>query len=87
MNLAKNYNLRSITRWIYVNHPEWADNGYAVLSVIVKRVTTLNGEVISSKIIEKQDHVLRIGAPESMAAEACLKMCSRYIDEEVYVGF
>lgn len=87
-NLVKNFNLKSTTRWVYINHPEWCDDpDYAVLSVIVKRITYLNGEILSAKTIEHQDHVLRIGSKESMAAEACLKMVSRYMDEEVYVGF
>lgn len=88
MNMVKSYNLKSVTRWTYTCHPEWCDDpDYAVLSVIVKRITYLNGEILSAKTIEHQDHVLRIGSKESMAAEACLKMVSRYIDEEVYVGF
>ena len=87
-NLRNNYQLKSFTRWTYVNHEDWCDDGeYSVLSVRVERVTTLNGEVISAKTLESQDHVLRISAPESMAAEACLKMNSIDIDEEVYVGF
>lgn len=88
MNMVKNYNLKSFTRWTFVNHPEWCDDDeYSVLSVTVERITTLNGEILSKKIIERQDHVLNISTPESMAAEACLKMVSRYMDEEVYVGF
>lgn len=88
MNTAKNYNLKSFTKWIFVNHPEWCeDSNYSVVSVLVKRVTTLNGEVILSKVIESQDMVLKVSSAECMAAEACLKMCSRCIDEEVYVGF
>ena len=87
-NMAKNYQLKSVTRWVYANHPEWCDDdGYSVVSVRVERVTTLNGEVLTKKTIESQDMVLRISAPESMAAEACLKMVSIYMDEEVYVGF
>ena len=88
MNLINNYQLKSFTRWVYTNHEDWCDDrDHTVLSVRVERVTTLNGEVISAKTLENQDHVLRISAPESMAAEACLKMNSIDIDEEVYVGF
>lgn len=88
MNIAKNFNLKSITRWTFVNHPEWCDDdGYSVLSVLVERVTTLNGEIIKKSIIERQDHVLRKLSKESMAAAACLRMNSIYMDEEVYVGF
>ena len=88
MNLVNNYQLKSFTRWVYTNHEDWCDDrDHTVLSVRVERVTTLNGEVISAKTLENQDHVLRISAPESMAAEACLKMNSIDIDEEVYVGF
>lgn len=87
-NLVKNFNLKSTTRWVYINHPEWCDdNEYSVVRVLVKRITTLNGEVISDKLIESQDHVMRILAKESMAAEACLRMNSIHMDEEVYVGF
>ena len=87
-NLRNNYQLKSFTRWTYVNHEDWCDDkNHTVLSVRVERVTTLNGEVISVKSLESQDHVLRISAPESMAAEACLKMNFIDIDEEVYVGF
>lgn len=87
-NLAKNYNLRSVTRWVYINHPEWADDDRSVVTVIVERVTTLNGEIISKKALERQDHVLRLSAAEDMAAEAYLRMNSTNdIDEEVYVGF
>ena len=88
MNLVNNYQLKSFTRWVYTNHEDWCDDrDHTVLSVRVERVTTLNGEVISVKTLESQDHVLRISAPESMAAEACLRMNSIGIDEEVYVGF
>ena len=88
MNLAKNYNLKSFTKWTYTNHEDWCDDPeYSVLNVRVEKVTTLNGEVLSIKTLENQDHVLRISAPESMAAEACLKMNSINIDKEVYVGF
>ena len=88
MNLVNNYQLKSFTRWVYTNHEDWCDDrDHTVLNVRVERVTTLNGEVISAKTLENQDHVLRISAPESMAAEACLKMNSIDIDEEVYVGF
>lgn len=87
-NLAKHFNVKSITRWVFVNHPDWCDNtDYSVVSVVVERITYLNGEILSKRVIEKQDHVLRILSKESMAAEACLKMNSTYIDEEVYVGF
>lgn len=87
-NMVKNYNLKSITRWVYTNHEDWCENPeYSVLSVRVERVTTINGETISVKTIEHQDHVLRIGSKESMAAEAFLRMSSIHIDEEVYVGF
>lgn len=87
-NMVKNYNLKSITRWVYTNHEDWCENPeYSVLSVRVERVTTINGETISVKAIEHQDHVLRIGSKESMAAEAFLRMSSIDIDEEVYVGF
>ena len=86
--MAKNYNLKAVTRWIYTNHPDWCDDDeYSVLNVRVERITTLNGEVLSVKTIENQDHVLRISSPESMAAAACLRMNSIYMDEEVYVGF
>ena len=88
MNLAKNYSLKSITRWTYVNHKDWCDNPeYSVLSVKVERLTMLNNEVIIKKVIESQDHVLRVSTKECMAAAACLRMNSIYIDEEVYVGF
>ena len=88
MNLINNYQLKSFTRWVYTNHEDWCDDrDHTVLSVKVERITTLNGEVISAKTIEHQDHVLRIGSKESMAAEACLRMNSIDIDEEVYVGF
>lgn len=87
MNLTKHFNLKSITRWVYINHPDWCDDEYSVVTVKVERITYLNGEVLSVKTIESQDHVLRIGSKESMAAEACLKMNSIHIDEEVYVGF
>ena len=70
------------------NHPEWCDDpDYTVLSVLVERVTILNGEILNKKVIERQDHVLRILSKESMAAEAACRMVSHYIDEEVYVGF
>lgn len=88
MNMVKNYNLKSFTKWTYVNHPEWCDDAnHTVLSVKVERITTLNGEIIKKSVIERQDHVLNLSTPECMAAEACLKMVSHYIDEEVYVGF
>ena len=88
MNLVNNYQLKSFTRWTYANHEDWCDDGeHGVISVKVERVTTLNGEVISKETIERQDHVLNLSTPESMAAEACLKMNSIDIDEEVYVGF
>lgn len=89
MNLAKHFNLKSIIRWTYVNHSNWSDNPeYSVITVIVERVTTLNGEVISSKIIERQDHVVNVSTAECMAAAAYLRMNSiNNIDEEVYVGF
>lgn len=88
MNLVNNYQLKSFTRWIYTNHEDWCENPeYSVLNVRVERVTTINGETISVKTIEHQDHVLRIGSKESMAAEAFLRMSSIHIDEEVYVGF
>lgn len=87
-NFAKNFNLKSITRWTYTCHPEWCDDSnYAVLSVKVERITFLNGEVLSRKVIERQDHVLKVLSKESMAAAACLRMNSTRIDEEVYVGF
>lgn len=87
-NLRNNYQLKSFTRWTYTNHEDWCDDGeHGVISVKVERVTTLNGEVISKETIERQDHVLNLSTPESMAAEACLKMNSIEIDEEVYVGF
>lgn len=86
-NLAKNFNLKSITRWVYVNHPEWADGEYSVLSIKVERITYLNGEILSKRIIESQDMVLRTLSKESMAAEAACRMNSTYMDEEVYVGF
>jgi hypothetical protein len=87
-NLVNNFQLKSYTRWVYTNHPDWCDDPeFSVLNVKVERITTLNNEIISKKVIESQDHVLRISAPESMAAEACLKMNSTYMDKEVYVGF
>lgn len=87
-NIAKHYQLKNFTRWIYTNHEDWCENPeYSVLNVRVERVTTLNGETLSVKTLENQDHVLRISAPESMAAAACLRMNSIRIDEEVYVGF
>ena len=87
-NIAKHYQLKSFTRWVFTNHEDWCDDpSCSVVSVTVERVTILNGEVISRKLIESQDHVLRISAPESMAAEAFLRMSSINIDEEVYVGF
>lgn len=86
--MIKNYNLKSVTRWTYTCHPEWCDDpNHAVVSVSVERITYLNGEIISKRIIERQDHVVRSSVKESMAAEACLKMNSICIDEEVYVGF
>ena len=88
MNLAKNFNLKSITKWTFVNHEDWVDDSNnTVLSVKVERITYLNGEVLSRKTIESQDHVLRICSKESMAAEAACRMASIYMDEEVYVGF
>lgn len=88
MNIAKNYNLKSFTRWTYVNHEDWCDDrDHTVLSVKVERITLLNGEILSKRIIESQDHVLKICSKESMAAEAFLRMNSIHIDEEVYVGF
>lgn len=87
-NIAKHYQLKSITKWTYTCHPEWCDDSnYAVLSVKVERITFLNGEVLSGKTIESQDHVLRISTKEDMAALAYLRMNSHCIDEEVYVGF
>lgn len=87
-NLVKNFNLKSTTRWVYINHPEWCDDpNHAVLSVKVERITTLNNEIISKKVIESQDMVLRALSKESMAAEAYCRMNSTLIDEEVYVGF
>lgn len=87
-NMARNYSLKSFTKWVYTNHPDWCDDpAHSVVSVKVKRVTTLNGEVISSRLIESQDHVLRLSTKEDMAALAYLRMSSHYIDEEVYVGF
>lgn len=88
MNIAKNFNLKSITRWTFVNHEDWCDDkDHTVLSVKVERITSLNGEILSKRVIESQDHVLRISTKEDMAALAYLRMNSRYIDEEVYVGF
>jgi len=88
MNLVNHFNLKSIVRWTYTNHPNWCENPeYSVFSVKVERITYLNGEVLSIKTIESQDHVLRIGSKESMAAEAFLRMNNIRIDEEVYVGF
>lgn len=88
MNIAKNFNLKSITRWTFVNHEDWCDDkDHTVLSVKVERITSLNGEILSKRVIESQDHVLRISPKEDMAALAYLRMNSRYIDEEVYVGF
>lgn len=87
-NMVKNYSLKTITRWTYVNHEDWCDaKDHTVLSVKVERITYLNSEVLSKEIIESQDHVVNVSTPESMAAEACLKMSSIDIDEEVYVGF
>ena len=87
-NIARNYQLKSFTKWVFTNHPEWCDDpDYTVLSVLVERVTILNGEILNKKVIERQDHVLRILSKESMAAEACCRMSSTFIDEEVYVGF
>ena len=87
-NFAKNFNLKSVTRWTFINHPEWVDDSnYSVLSIKVERITRLNGEILSKKIIEKQDMVLRALSKESMAAEAACRMASIYMDEEVYVGF
>lgn len=87
-NLVNNFQLKSFTRWVYTNHEDWCDaKDHTVLSVKVERITYLNGEVLSVKTIESQDHVLRIGSKESMAAEAYLKMNNIHIDEEVYVGF
>lgn len=88
MNMVRNYQLKSVTRWVYINHKDWCDDSeYSVVTVKVERITYLNGEVISSKVIERQDHVLKVLSKESMAAEACCRMGSHYIDEEVYVGF
>lgn len=88
MNLVNNYQLRTTTRWTFTNHPDWCDAPeYSVLSVRVERITYLNGEILSRKTIESQDMVLRTLSKESMAAEACLRMNSIDIDEEVYVGF
>ena len=88
MNITKNYTLKSITRWTFINHEDWCDaKDHTVLSVLVERVTILNGEILNKKVIERQDHVLRILSKESMAAEACCRMSSTFIDEEVYVGF
>jgi hypothetical protein len=88
MNLVNHFNLKSIVRWTYTNHPNWCENPeYSVFSVKVERITYLNGEVLSIKTIESQDHVLRIGSKESMAAEAFLRMNNIRINEEVYVGF
>lgn len=87
-NLAKHYNLNSITRWTYINHPDWCDDDeYGVITVIVERVTTLNGDIISKKVIERQDHVLNLSTKECMAAAACLRMHSIFIDEEIFIGF
>lgn len=87
-NIARNYQLKSFTKWVFTNHEDWCDaKDHTVLSVKVERITYLNGEVLSVKTIESQDHVLRIGSKESMAAEAYLRMSSTNIDEEVYVGF
>lgn len=87
-NIAKHFQLTSFTRWTYTNHEDWCDDPiHSVLNVRVERITVFNGEVISRKLIESQDHVLRIGSKESMAAEAFLRMNSIDIDEEVYVGF
>lgn len=87
-NIAKHFQLNSITRWIFVNHEDWVDDSnYTVLSVTVERITTLNGEVIKKNIIERQDHVLNVSTKEDMAALAYLRMNSHYMDEEVYVGF
>lgn len=88
MNLVKHFNLKSITRWVYINHPDWCNNtDYSVVSVVVERITYLNGEILSKRVIERQDHVVRSSVKESMAAEACLRMNNIHIDEEVYVGF
>jgi len=88
-NMVKNYNLKSVTRWVFTNHEDWCENPeYSVFSVKVERITYLNGEVLSIKTIEAQDHVLRISTKEDMAAAAYLRMSSSAdIDEEVYVGF
>ena len=87
-NIARNYQLKSFTKWVFTNHPDWCDDPeFSVLSVKVERITTLNNEIISKKVIESQDHVLRKLSKESMAAAACLRMNSICIDEEVYVGF
>lgn len=87
-NMAKNYSLKSITRWVYINHKDWCDDSeYSIVTVKVERITYLNGEMISSKVIERQDHVVNASTPECMVAEACLRMNSIHIDEEVYVGF
>ena len=87
-NIARNYQLKSFTKWVFTNHPEWCDEqDHSVVSVRVERITTLNGEIISAKIIESQDHVLRVSTAEDMAALAYLRMNSINIDEEVYIGF
>lgn len=87
-NIAKHFQLTSFTRWTYTNHEDWCDDPiHSVLNVRVERITVFNGEVISKETIESQDHVVNVSTPESMAAEACLRMSSIHIDEEVYVGF
>ena len=87
-NIAKHYQLKSFTRWVFTNHEDWCDDpSCSVVSVKVERVTLLNEEVLSRKTIESQDHVMRISSREDMAALAYLRMNSHYIDEEVYVGF
>lgn len=87
-NIAKHFQLTSFTRWTYTNHEDWCDDpNCSVVSVRVERITYLNGEILSKRVIERQDHVLRILSKESMAAEAFLRMSSINIDEEVYVGF
>lgn len=87
-NIAKHFQLNSITRWVFINHEDWCDDkNHTVLSVKVERITLLNGEILSKRIIESQDHVLRLSTKEDMAALAYLRMNSHCIDEEVYVEF
>lgn len=87
-NIAKHFQLTSFTRWTYTNHEDWCDDPEcSVLNVKVERITYLNGEILSKRVIESQDHVLRISTKEDMAALAYLRMNSINIDEEVYIGF